>query len=363
MDNIVRYSLIVITLSVAIACKKDEPAVVAEYDDTPYSLDIVNGNLPAPNLPEDNPLTVQKVELGRMLFYENLLSRDASISCASCHHQSDGFSDPNQFSIGVDGNLGGRQTMAIFNMAWNENGFFWDGRAELLRHQAVLPIQDELEMDETLTNVIAKLNAQDMYKEQFIRAFGDVTINEERIAYALEAFMFSIISDDSKYDRYLAGTETLTASEERGRQLFFGEYNPFFPETSGADCAHCHSGNNFENDLYMNNGLDSDADMDDEGYQAVTGNAEDRAKFKVTSLRNIAITQPYMHDGRFNTLMEVLDHYNEGIQSSTTLDPALAMTMDTGLMLTSEDKLDLVNFMKTLTDNRFLSNPAYQSPF
>lgn len=360
MRFLLGFSVIIL---LSTACKKDDPPVIAEYDDTPYTLDLVHTNLPAPILPEDNPLTISKVELGRMLFYDNLLSRDASISCASCHIQSDGFSDPSQFSVGVDGSIGGHQAMAVFNIAWNENGFFWDGRAELLRHQSLLPIQDELEMDETLANVITKLSNEDMYKEQFIRAFGTEVVTKERISLALEAFMFSIVSDDSKYDRYLAGTETLTPSEERGRQLFFTEYNPFFPDESGADCAHCHSGNNFENDLYMNNGLDGDAEIDDIGYKAVTGNPEDRGKFKVTSLRNIAITRPYMHDGRFNTLMEVLDHYNEGIQNSATLDPALAMTMDTGLMLTEEDKVDLINYMKTLTDNRFLTNPAYQSPF
>lgn len=347
----------------ALSCKKDEPGTIAEYDGTPYELKYVNNTLPEPNLPVDNALTVQKVELGKMLFYEEMLSRDASISCSSCHKQSDGFSDKNQFSEGVDGLFGKRQAMAIFNLAWHDNGFFWDGRAELLRHQAVLPIQDELEMDETLENVIIKLNADQRYKDQFVRAFGTEEINAERIAFALEAFMFSIVSDDSKYDRYLKGLEELTESEERGRELFFAEYNEFFPETSGADCAHCHSGTNFENNLYMNNGLDAEGDILDIGYEDVTGNPEDKGKFKVPSLRNIAVTQPYMHDGRFNTLMEVLDHYNEGIHISPTLDPALAATTGTGLMLTAEDKLDLVNFMKTLTDNNYLTNPEYQSPF
>lgn len=345
-----------------ISCKKDQ-GVTATYDDTPYTLQLINNTLPEPSIPEDNPLTIQKVELGRMLFYEPMLSQDGSISCASCHIQSDGFSDKNQFSEGVGGSLGKRQAMPVFNLAWHSNGFFWDGRAELLRHQALLPIQDELEMKETLANVTAKLAGSLDYRNQFVRAFGEDIVSSDKIALALEAFMFSIVSDDSKYDRYLKGLEELTESEDRGRELFFAEYNPFFPDVSGADCAHCHSGSNFENDLYMNNGLDVTADLTDIGYEAVTEDPADKGKFKVPSLRNIAVTQPYMHDGRFNTLMEVLDHYNEGIHPSVTLDPALESTMDTGLMLDEQDKLDLINFMKTLTDNRYLTNPAYSSPF
>lgn len=353
------------------SCKKDVPFVeeYAEFDNTPTSLQYVNNTLPVPNLPEDNPLTVEKVKLGRMLFYEEALSKDGSMSCATCHLQIEGFSDSDQFSEGVEGLLGKRQAMAVVNLAWNENGFFWDGRAELLRHQSVLPIQDPLEMNETLENAITKLetfelyNLQKLYKNQFIRAFEDGQINELNISLALEAFMMTIVSDDSKYDRYLAGTATLTPAEERGRELFFAEYNEFFPETSGADCAHCHSGTNFENDQYMNNGLDSDADFTDLGRYDVTENEEDKAKFKVTSLRNIAVTAPYMHDGRFNTLEEVVDHYNEGLHSSSTLDPALASTMGTGLMLDAGDKADLIAFLHTLTDETYLNNPDYTDPF
>jgi cytochrome c peroxidase len=171
------------------------------------------------------------------------------------------------------------------------------------------------------------------------------------------------VSYDSKYDRYLAGTVELTESEERGRLLFETEYNPFFPDLSGADCVHCHGGSNFENDRYMNNGLDSDATMTDMGRENVTQNPADRGKFKVPSLRNIAVTQPYMHDGRFQTLEEVIDHYNTGIQESSSVDPAILNTKATGLGLTAQDKTDLINFLKTLTDETFLNNEAYKTPF
>jgi cytochrome c peroxidase len=344
------------------SCKK-ETEKIAVYDNTPYTLVQKNYTLPAPKLPADNPLTVEKVRLGKMLFYETKLSQDGTMNCASCHVQKDGFSDLNQFSTGVKGLEGKRQAMAIFNLAWHENGFFWDGRTELLRHQSILPIKDELEMNETIANVIAKLSADTLYTNQFFRAFGNRNIDENKMSLALENFMFTIISDDSKYDRFLKGTATLTASEERGRELFFAEYNEFFPETSGADCAHCHSGLNFENNQYMNNGLDDEADFTDIGREAVTGDPMDRAKFKVTSLRNIALTPPYMHDGRFNTLKEVIEHYNSDIHTAPTTDPALMASSGTGLMLTEEDIADLISFLHTLTDENFKTNSEYASPF
>lgn len=346
------------------SCRKDDSILIEDviFSETPYSLNLLNSTLPSPTLPSDNELTEEKFVLGRMLFYSKLLSSDESINCASCHNQANGFSDPTQFSVGVNGATGSRQSMAIFNLAWHSNGFFWDGRADLLRHQSLMPIQDPLEMNETMPGVIHKLQKVQAFKDQFFRAFGSYDITSEKISLALENFMFGIVSDDSKYDRFLAGKVSLTESEERGRVLYFGEYNPFFPESSGADCAHCHAGNNFENDLFVNNGLDTDAQFTDLGYELVTGLASDRAKFKITSLRNIAVTGPYMHDGRFQTLEEVIQHYNSGVQSSSTVDPALLGTASTGLMLDAQDIQDLVNFLNTLTDYTFLNNPQYSGP-
>ena len=354
-------SMIALSISIA-GCEKDtdltEPTAQVEQDFTPYTIDFKN--FPDPNLPADNPLTQAGFDLGKQLFYDPILSRDNSISCASCHNQSSAFDDNNRFSIGVDGQKGSRQAMAIFNMAWNSNGFFWDGRAELLRHQAVLPIQDELEMDETIDNVVAKLSEMDEYKNRFIKAFGSPIIDEKSISLALEQFMLTLVSNQSKYDDYLAGKTQLSASEERGRKLYFTEYNQFIPDSSGADCAHCHGGINFENDRYMNNGLDQV--ITDKGFGAVSGRARDEGKFKVVSLRNIALTAPYMHDGRFQTLEEVVEHYNSGIQRSATLDPAIEMTMSTGLRLTDQDKKDLVAFLKTLTDEKFITNSKFSKP-
>lgn len=357
-------ALISLAMLFVLACDKENnnqsenPAIL---DETPYVLEY--GNLSEPALPEDNPLTIEGVKLGQLLFFEKRMSKDGSQACGSCHIQQDGFSDIRKFSVGVEGKEGGRQAMAIFNLAWHSNQFFWDGRANLVRDQALKPIQDPLEMNETLENVVVKLSESTLYKNQFIKAFGTDEITSERIGLALEQFMLSLVSSNSKYDQYKSGNTQLTESEERGRLLFETEYNPFFPDQSGADCAHCHGGENFENDQYMNNGLDIESEITDLGREMVTKDANDRAKFKVTSLRNVAVTPPYMHDGRFTTLEEVVEHYNSDIRESSTTDPALMATKQTGLMLSAQDKVDLVNFLKTLTDDDFLNNPNYLSPF
>ena len=365
MSKIKFIVLVFVAIFWVLACKEDDDEtldpVIIEWDKTPYVLD--HGALPQPQLPADNPLTEQGVQLGRMLFYETELSKDDSQACASCHRQPDGFSDSTRFSLGVDLLPGKRQAMPVFNLAWHSNEFFWDGRAQRLREQSLMPIQDPLEMDETLENVIAKLSNRQIYKDQFTRAFGSAEITSEKVSLALEQFMLSIVSSNSKYDKYLAGETALTASEERGRLLFETEYNPFFPDESGADCMHCHGGANFENDQYMNNGLDTDATMLDFGREDVTQNPSDRGKFKVPTLRNIALTAPYMHDGRFKTLEEVIDHYNTGIQASATTDPTVLNTKEKGLLLSDQDKVDLIHFLETLTDDVFVNTAAYGTPF
>lgn len=360
----VRIAGFILVLVTAMACSEIEDVEVGTlptYDPTPYSLEV--GEMPEPSIPPDNPLRVEGVKLGQMLFYEKRMSRNGTIACGSCHLQSKAFADPRKFSLGVDNLPGKRQAMAAFNLAWNSNGFFWDGRAPRLRDQALMPIQDHLEMDQDLTALVQRLSGIQLYRDQFKRAFGDETVNAFRISLALEQFMHSIVSYNSKYDRFERGDAELTASEMRGRDLFFGEYNPFFPEVSGADCQHCHSGKNFENDLYINNGLDAEADFTDLGHELVTGSASDRATFKVPTLRNIALTAPYMHDGRFHTLEDVVEHYDHGIHDSPTLHVTLRNTIGTGLMLSQQEKADLVAFLHTLTDESLTTNPAYSSPF
>ena len=245
------------------ACRPDpviEPVII--QDKTPYTLDFQG--LPAYDLPTDNALTVQGVQLGRMLFYEKSLSKDGSQACASCHVQGDGFSDKNQFSKGVENKLGNRQAMPIFNMGYHTTGFFWDGRTATLREQSLQPIQDALEMNETLPSVVAKLTANKTYRDQFSRTFGDATITTERMALAMEQFMLTLVSGNSKYDQVQQGKTQFTTEEERGKKLFFTEFDPL-GKIKGAECFHCHAGPNFSNSEMQNNGLDEEKDWKDFG--------------------------------------------------------------------------------------------------
>ncbi|MBP6539645.1 MAG: c-type cytochrome [Saprospiraceae bacterium] len=352
------FLLLIIGFVFLLSCEEDTETV--NYDSSPYTF--TYGGLPTPDLPSDNKLTLEGVKLGRMLFYEPLLSKDKMQSCATCHVQKDGFSDINQFSKGVEGKFGGRQAMTVFNMAWHNNGFFWDGRAPKLRDQALKPIQDPLEMNETLPNAIAKLYAVQKYKDQFKRAFQNGAIDELNLSLALEQFMFSIVSFNSKYDQFKEGKAQLTDSEERGRKLFFTEFD-VTGNVKGAECFHCHAGPNFTNDEFMNNGLDSQIDQKDIGRAKVTMLTEDNAKFLTPSLRNIELTAPYMHDGRFKTLEEVVEQYNIHVKNSPTVDFLLQYNMQPdGLKLTSQDKSDLIAFLKTLTDPSFINNAAYSKP-
>ncbi|MDB4107848.1 cytochrome-c peroxidase, partial [Bacteroidia bacterium] len=201
--KIITLSFILIGTFTFVSCKDDdenEPEGLV-LDETPFALNI--GGFPMPAIAADNPLTIQGVKLGRMLFYEKMLSGDGEMACANCHLQEFAFTDTAKFSTGIRGNKGGRQAMTIFNMAWHDNEFFWDGRAHLLRDQSLLPIQDELEMDETLENVIAKLSASQLYKDQFIRAFGSEEITSTKMSLAMEQFMNTILSNNSKYDAFL----------------------------------------------------------------------------------------------------------------------------------------------------------------
>jgi cytochrome c peroxidase len=276
--------------------------------------------------------------------------------------QTDGFIDARRFSIGVEGKPGTRQAMPIANMAWHRNGFFWDGRAPLLRDQALRPIQDPLEMNETLANVEAILRTSTSYLDQFTRAFGNDMVTSERIALALEQFMLTLISTRAKFDSVMQATATYTAAEQRGRDLFFKEFDPISASTGG-ECFHCHGGPNFTNDRYMNNGLDTDAEFTDGGRFLVTNNPRDRAKFKTPSLRNVALTAPYMHDGRFTTLEEAVQHYNTSVKQSSTAKFILQYNLQLGgLRLTDQDVQDIVAFLHTLTDEAFIRDQEFARP-
>ncbi|MGB6221357.1 MAG: MbnP family protein [Haloferula sp.] len=300
-------------------------------------------HIPLPALPSDNPILTTRVALGEKLFHEPKLSRTNTISCASCH-QGETLSDPRQFSPGVDGDHANRHSMPLFNLAW-KSSFFWDGRADTLRTQALIPISDHLEMDESLENVVAKLKTDPTYPPLFAAAFGSGDITPENIGLAIENFLLTRLSLDSKLDQSLKGKDTLTSEEQRGFELFFTESEPRLGQL-GADCFHCHGGALFTDHSFHNTGLST---TDDLGLEKTTGKKSDRYKFSTPSLRNVALTAPYMHDGRFATLEEVIDHYNSGFELSETLDPNLAKH-PTGLGLSEADKAALVAFLKTLTD-------------
>ena len=357
-------SKLVVLISVVVtwtlvSCEKDEPQVV--LDPAPYILDF--GSFSPAALPADNMPTNAGVQLGRMLFYEKALSKNGLMSCADCHQQKDMFSDSRQFSLGVDSLPGRRQAMPVFNLALHRTGFFWDGRAATIREQALHPIQDPVEMNESLDNVVSKLNEMKVYRDQFTRAFGSPDITTERIGLAIEQFEVTIISIDSKYDRFEKGMATLTEAEERGRQLFFNNHDPA-NGIKGGECVHCHGGPNFANDFFVNNGLDKEADFTDLGRFEITQLESDKAVFKVPSLRNIALTAPYMHDGRFATLAEVIDHYNTGVKNSSTLHHSMGHnTLHGGLQLNAQDKSDLVEFLETLTEEGLLTDQRFSSPF
>ena len=324
---------------------------------TPYPFQM-SATFPIPDLPRDNPLITERVALGEKLFRETAVSKDGTLSCASCHDSKHAFADPRQYSLGVRGQVGTRNAMPLFNLAWR-NSFFWDGRAPSLRLQAVIPIQDHIEMDESLTNVVAKLIAQTNYVALFSAAFGSSEITPEKIGLAIESFLLTLTSFDSKFDQALNGKVELTAEEKRGFELFMTEYDPRRGQF-GADCFHCHGGPLFQSQTFANNGLD--AEFKDLGRAKVTGKASDDGKFATPSLRNVALTAPYMHDGRFATLEQVIEHYSSGVKRSPTLDPNLAKHPDGGVPLSAGDKRALVAFLETLTDQRFIATPGKLMP-
>ncbi|HRJ06962.1 MAG TPA: cytochrome c peroxidase [Prosthecobacter sp.] len=317
----------------------------------------VPAHFPLTTWPEDNTPTPDGVALGRRLFEDKRLSINNTQSCSSCHHQQAAFAEPLATSTGAQGQTGARNAMPLFNLAWKPS-FFWDGRSPTLRDQVLRPIQDPLEMNETLPGVIAKLRADPGTLGDFEKAFGTREITPERIALALEQFLLTFISGQSRLDLARAGKAELTEQEQHGFRLFFTESDPA-RGIRGADCFHCHGGAHFTNNQFHNNGLDPDDLIRDIGREKVTGKPGDKGKFMTPSLRNAALTAPYMHDGRFKTLEEVVDHYDRGIKSSSTLDPNLAKHLTHGgLGLTPEEKAALVAFLKTLTDTSFTEKPS-----
>jgi cytochrome c peroxidase len=315
----------------------------------------MSATFPVPDLPRDNPLTMERVELGKKLFFDKRISINDEQSCADCHSPEKAFTDGRRTSRGAEGELGARNAMPLFNLAWKSE-FFWDGRAATLRQQVLQPMQNPIEMHQNLTNLVVKLTrAHDDYPALFTAAFGSPEITSEKISLALENYLLTLTSFDAKFDRVLNGEEKFTPQEQRGFELFSTEYDPRRGQY-GADCFHCHGGLLFQSQSFANNGLDNV--FADIGRAKVTGKSSDIGKFAVPSLRNVALTAPYMHDGRFQTLDEVVEHYCTGVKRSPTLDPNIARHPDGGVPLGAADKQALVAFLKTLTDEKYLQPAA-----
>jgi cytochrome c peroxidase len=301
---------------------------------------------PKPNYDfSKNPLTEEGFQLGRQLFYDPILSKDSTISCASCHLQATGFTHvDHSLSHGIDGKIGTRNSMTMMNLAWSKS-FMWDGGVNHLDVQPLNPITSLVEMNETLANVVLKLRKSDKYKSLFFAAFGDNNITGQRILKALSQFELMLVSSNSKYDKVMRKESVFTNQEQNGYQLF------------KTNCASCHSEPLFTNGNFENNGIPLDSTLNDIGRQRITEKPEDYLKFKVPSLRNIQFTNPYMHDGRFNKLTEVIKHYNS-IGNKKNVSKQLKKSMN----LTDNERVDLVAFLLTLTDNEFLFDKRFVYP-
>lgn len=314
------------------------------------------------SIPEDNPTTKQGVYLGRMLFYETKLSSNKLISCASCHQQKLAFTDGKAFSSGINNMPTKRSSMSLANLLWVRN-FFWDGRAKGLEEQAKFPLNDPHEMGNYMDKAVAALQKTKEYPILFKEAFGTSEITPDKITKAIAQFERTLISADSNYDKYLKGEYKPTDKELNGMELFM---NSPVPEKNirGANCTQCHGTPKMYMELFHNNGLDTEPK--DTGREELTGMANDRGRFRVVTLRNIALTAPYMHDGRFKNLEEVLDHYNEHIKPSRPLSITLKDRSNNlngkNLGLTANEKSDIISFLKMLTDSTFINNPKFSNP-
>lgn len=329
----------------------------ALYTPVPYHLEIpllFQEKLIPPLIPIDNQLTNDGVALGKKLFFDPRLSKNNKISCASCHAPKNAFTENTSFSEGVDGMIGTRNAMPLFNLAWNfSERFAWDGKEFGLEQQVIDPVSSPIEMNSNWEDVVEKLQKDSEYPTLFLNAFGTTIIQRSLVTKAIAQFERTLISGNSKFDYYLRGEATLTNQELNG-------FNLFMDETKG-DCFHCHGSPNnplwTDNDFH-NNGLD--AEFTDLGLGAISGKPNDNGKFKTPSLRNLIYTAPYMHDGRFSTLEAVINHYSEGLQNSETIDPLMKKVAQGGVGLSESEKAALKAFLESLSDPTFIESHNVQ---
>ncbi len=327
------------------SCKKQGEISPIQTDSSDKISFLQPSNFPSPIYTySNNPLSKKGFELGRFLFYDPILSLDSSISCGTCHAQGHAFADHNvPLSKGVKNKLGIRNAPSLVNLAWSTS-FMWDGGVNHIEVQPLVPLTSEHEMGETMAQIILKLNRSEFYKQKFKEAFGITKISDQKLLHALSQFTSMLVSSNSKYDQVLAGKEQFTTEEKQGYELF------------KLNCALCHSEPLFTDYSFRNSGLP--IDLNDTGREKVSQDVHDRGKFKVPSLRNIAYTYPYMHDGRFSNLEDVLEFKVNGIQDSPTLDPYLKK----GIKLSSKEQKAIISFLNTLTDFNFIGNTLFSEP-
>lgn len=333
--------------------KEEEPV----YTPKPATLkipEIFQQRLIAPLVPSNNPLTEEGISLGKKLFFDKSLSKNNTQSCASCHDPKNAFTDETRFSDGVDGKFGKRNSMPIFNLAWNfDERFAWDGKELSLERQALEPVRNPIEMHSKWVDVAQKLQQHPEYPTLFKQVFGTSKIDSTLVTKAIAQFERTLISGDSKFDQFLLGKATLTPEEKNGFDVFMDE--------NRGDCFHCHGSDSnplWTDNKFRNNGLDEV--FTDLGLGKVTGDPNDNGKFRTPSIRNLAFTAPYMHDGRFATLEEVINHYSEGLKASPTVDPLMKKVSEGGVKLSDKDKTDLKSFLLSLSDNNFVNNKEFQ---
>ena len=357
-----RKGLVVLTLMVFVAILSGWAYYGTGITTGPYQFSYPANFGNRINIPNDNPTTQQGVYLGRMLFYEKKLSADNSISCGSCHEQSKAFTDGKPFGEGIGHAATARNSMSLTNLLWTRK-FFWDGRAGSLEEQAVFPLTNQQEMGQTLEVSALKISNTGDYPSLFKLVYGDDKITGDRIVKALAQFERTLISCNSKYDQYLRNAYQPTPQELKGMELFMTGPDPE-KGIRGGNCIHCHGGPKTYLELFHNNGLDSVPK--DPGIEKITGLASDRGRFKAPTLRNIALTAPYMHDGRFKTLDEVLDHYSEHIVQSEALSAFLRgqsnVSGGKSLYLLPEEKKEIIAFLNMLTDPAFVTDPRFSDP-
>lgn len=320
---------------------------------TPYSIPTPPGFVEMV-IPFDNPTTIEGIALGRKLFFDPILSLDSTVSCGKCHRPELAFTDGMATSLGIRRRKGERSAPSLLNIGYHYKDLFWDGRSPSLEDQALHPIEDAQEMGNDIATVERRLRQHSSYQRMFQAAFPEQGISIENTAKALAQFQRTLISADSKYDKVQRGEAAFTSSEKRGWTIFF---DAGYPEVPMAECNHCHMDPLFTDLAFANNGLDSSTtllDFPDAGLGGISGNKYDNGKFRVATLRNIAVTAPYMHDGRMYSLETVVAHYNTGGAYAENLDPNVR-----NLQLSKKDQADLIAFLHTLTDSTALQNPDY----